>query len=305
MNFIIDNREKDLKSVFTTEATYENLDLGDILFKYQGQPFLLIERKKIPDLIASVDDGRYRNQKKRLLGCGIKRNRILYILEGNIDQSAGKMKTIFGMIINTLYRDGIPVLFFSNTEETIYFLRRIKEKLENKDVAILESFLKDNLKTSNPTANTANTVNDNTGNDNTVNDNTVNDNTGNDNTGNDNTVNEIINLKEPDNNLEYLSTIKMKKKDNLTPTNCSILQLAQIPGISVSVANLIINQYKSISNLVLSYNGKEEKDKELMLANIEIGTSTGKKRKMGAILSKRVYQYLTNQESSSSSSSSS
>jgi crossover junction endonuclease MUS81 len=292
MNFIIDNREKDLKSVFTTEATYENLDLGDILFKYQGQPFLLIERKKIPDLIASVDDGRYRNQKKRLLGCGIKRNRILYILEGNIDQSAGKMKTIFGMIINTLYRDGIPVLFFSNTEETIYFLRRIKEKLENKDVAILESFLKDNLKTSNPTANT-------------VNDNTGNDNTGNDNTGNDDTINEIINLKEPDNNLEYLSTIKMKKKDNLTPTNCSILQLAQIPGISVSVANLIISQYKSISNLVLSYNGKEEKDKELMLANIEIGTSTGKKRKMGAILSKRVYQYLTNQESSSSSSSSS
>lgn len=279
MNFIIDNREKDLKSVFTTEATYENLDLGDILFKYQGQPFLLIERKKIPDLIASVDDGRYRNQKKRLLGCGIKRNRILYILEGNIDQSAGKMKTIFGMIINTLYRDGIPVLFFSNTEETIYFLRRIKEKLENKDVAILESFLKDNLKTSNPTANT------------------VNDNTGNDNTVNDNTINEIINLKEPDNNLEYLSTIKMKKKDNLTPTNCSILQLAQIPGISVSVANLIMSQYKSISNLVLNYNGKEEKDKELMLANIEIGTSTGKKRKMGGILSKRVYQYLTNKES--------
>ena len=89
----------------------------------------------------------------------------------------------------------------------------------------------------------------------------------------------------------------MKKKDNLTPTNCSILQLAQIPGISVSVANLIMSQYKSISNLVLNYNGKEEKDKELMLANIEIGTSTGKKRKMGGILSKRVYQYLTNKES--------
>jgi crossover junction endonuclease MUS81 len=259
MNFIIDHREKDLKPVFAT-ATYENLDLGDILFKYQNQTFLLIERKKIQDLIASVDDGRYRNQKKRLLECNVPRHRILYILEGNVDQSAGKMKTIFGMIINTLYRDGIPVLFFSNIEETIYFLKRIWEKLENKDPAILDSFLKEQ-------------------------------------NGKEN--------KDSDNTLEYLSTIKMKKKDNLTPLNCSILQLAQIPGLSVTTATLIMAQYKSISNLVLNYQNKEEKEKELMLANLEVSISTGKKRKLGPIISKRVYQYLTNQDSSSSSSSSS
>uniref|UniRef100_A0A6C0E5S5 ERCC4 domain-containing protein n=1 Tax=viral metagenome TaxID=1070528 RepID=A0A6C0E5S5_9ZZZZ len=267
MSFIIDNREKDLKSIFTTEAIYENLDLGDILFKYQNKPFILIERKKIPDLIASIDDGRYRNQKKRLLECGIPRNRILYILEGNIDQSPGKMKTIFGMIINTLYRDGIPVLFFSNMEETIYFLRRIHEKIENKDPAILTSFLNDNI----------------------------------------NDKNDNVNVTCDNNTQEYLSTIKMKKKDNLTPLNCSILQLAQIPGVSVSIATLIIKQYNSISNLVINYmnKDKEEKEKELMLSNLEVNTSTGKKRKLGPIISKRVYQYLTNQDSQESISSSS
>ena len=256
MNFIIDHREKDLKSVFTT-ATFENLDLGDIKFTYQNQIFLLIERKKLPDLIASVDDGRYRNQKKRLLESNIPRNRILYLLEGSIDEVPGKMKTVFGMIINTLYRDQIPVLIMNSYEETLYFLKRMKEKLEKKDPALLSSFTKANSK-----GNSSNT---------------------------DTNV-----QSSAESNTEYLSTIKLKKKDNLTPRNCSILQLAQIPGLSINTSTLIIDKYTSISKLILEYQNKTLKEQQLMLSNLEIKTSTGKTRKLGPTLSQRVHQYLTN-----------
>jgi ERCC4-type nuclease len=46
------------------------------------------------DLIASVNDGRYREQKKRLLETGIPRNKIMYLLEGRIDDIPGQMKTL-------------------------------------------------------------------------------------------------------------------------------------------------------------------------------------------------------------------
>lgn len=245
MNFIIDHREKDLKIIFP-KANFQNLDLGDIKFLYEDKVFLLIERKTFKDLIASIDDGRYRNQKKRLLESGIEKNRILYLLEGNMDDVPGKMKTVFGMIINTLYRDKIPVIKMNSLEETIYFLNRIKEKLENNDPGILKNFMFDCA-------------------------------------------------QDGGEHLEYLSTIKQKKKDNLTPLNCSILQLAQIPGVSITSSNIILEKYKSLNGLILAFHEIEKEKRELMLSNIEINTSTGKIRKLGNILSKRIYMYLTNE----------
>jgi ERCC4-type nuclease len=257
VSLIIDNREKDLKSAFPN-AEYKNLDLGDIEIKFTDsegnqQLFLLIERKTMSDLISSVNDGRYREQKKRLLESNIPREKIMYLLEGHIDDIPGQMKTLFGMIINTLFRDKLQIIRFECIEETIYFIKRIIEKISKNDGTILNNNLvpiKDNLENNN-------------------------------------------NL-EINNNLEYLSTIKLKKKDNLTSNNCNLLQLAQIPGMSLQTAQVIIDKYQSIANLIKSYYEIDELTRHKMLIDLEIDISNGKKRKLGKVLSERIYQYLFN-----------
>jgi crossover junction endonuclease MUS81 len=245
MILTIDNREKDLKVAFP-DAIYQNLDLGDIQIRYKDSDklFLLIERKTMNDLVASVNDGRYREQKKRLLESGHPKNQILYILEGKVKDIPGHTKTLYGMIINTMYRDMIPVLRLESIDETIFFIKRIIEKIESNDASICYS-------------------------------------------SSDN---------QNDINLEYLSTIKLKKKDNLTSNNCSILQLAQIPGMSIQNAQIIINTYQSLANLINTYYQTDEDKRPMLLSDLEISITNGKKRKLGKVLSERIYQYLFNLE---------
>ena len=278
MSLIIDNREKDLKAIFPN-AIFKNMDLGDIEIKYKNsdETFILIERKTMKDLIASVNDGRYREQKKRLLEAGIPRNKIMYLLEGRIDDIPGQMKTLFGMIINTLFRDKLSVIRFETIEETIYFIKRLLEKVENNDPNIVGNH---NLESNNNKILNVKTENE-TENKNETNVTTTS-----------NTINTINTINTT--NTEYLSTIKLKKKDNLTTDNCSVLQLAQIPGMSVQNAQIILNKYKSIANLINMYYQNEENKRSSMLADLEISLSTGKTRKLGKVLSERIYQYLFN-----------
>ena len=270
-HLIIDNREKDLKAVFK-DAEFKNMDLGDIQINYvkngKEELFLLIERKTMSDLIASVNDGRYREQKKRLMESGIPKERIMYLLEGPSDDIPGHFKTLFGMIINTLFRDQLKVLRFIDIEETIYFIKRIVEKLNKNDTDILNLIkTKDNFKASNDLKDPNNESQD---------------------------ISEQNNNNNNNTNLEYLSTIKLKKKDNLTQNNCSVLQLAQIPGMSIGNAQIILDKYKSIANLIKSYYDIEDDKKSKMLAELEIHILNGKARKLGPVLSKRIYQYLFN-----------
>jgi ERCC4-type nuclease len=268
VSLILDNREKDLKSAFP-DATYKNLDLGDIqinINKEDGSSelFLLIERKTMKDLISSVNDGRYREQKKRLLE-SIPREKIMYLLEGHLDDIPGQMKTLFGMIINSIFRDKLHILRFECIEETIYFIKRVIKKLNDNDENIMVH-LKNNSSSATASAseNSESVTNSNNSNTNTNSD------------------------------LEYLSTIKLKKKDNLTSNNCSLLQLAQIPGMSLQNAKIIIDKYQSIANLIKTYYEIDENNRAKMLIDLEISISNGKKRKLGKVLSERIYQYLFN-----------
>ena len=97
---------------------------------------------------------------------------------------------------------------------------------------------------------------------------------------------------------QYSNTIKTKKKENLTPRVCQIVQLSQIPGMSHTTAKILLNKYSSLSNIILEYYklGEDFESKNGMLENIELTTSTGKKRKFGKVLSNRVYEYLCSNE---------
>jgi len=83
---ILDTREARLGSCLTQQGipfTVAPLDVGDLLIQTaEGEPLLIGERKSHADFAASNQDGRYREQRARLMaarGSGIA---VLYILEG-------------------------------------------------------------------------------------------------------------------------------------------------------------------------------------------------------------------------------
>ena len=128
---IIDNREKDLINLLNEKQIpfqSENLELGDILYKLDNNDILLIERKTVNDLMASIKDGRHREQKLRLLkkqneGCNI-----FYLIEGSFLYNKNK-DTLYSAVLNTLMRDNIKVIFTGLIEETVSFLLKIESKL--------------------------------------------------------------------------------------------------------------------------------------------------------------------------------
>ena len=88
VEIIIDSRELKLKEIISKDLNlnieFKNLDLGDIVFKKNDKEILIVERKTINDLYSSIRDGRYKEQKIRLLSNS--NANLFYILEGNIDE---------------------------------------------------------------------------------------------------------------------------------------------------------------------------------------------------------------------------
>lgn len=126
----IDTRESKLIKVLQDKGVDINviqLDIGDIHIKNEHS-CIVIERKTIVDALASINDGRYREQKARLMSMeGVIP---MYIIENDVLISDNK--TLSGMYINTMFRDRIPIHFTNGVEETANTIIHIFKKLEDK-----------------------------------------------------------------------------------------------------------------------------------------------------------------------------
>lgn len=134
LEFIIDTRENEIKKHFESKnIKIEQLDLGDFIFKYKNEIVLIIERKTIKDLSASIKDGRHREQKQRLLNCGINLDCVYYIIEGSYEKNCYLLpkNTLISSIINTMLRDKIKVFRTVNVKDTIFHLEQIYNKLSS------------------------------------------------------------------------------------------------------------------------------------------------------------------------------
>ena len=226
MNLIIDNRENSLIKILETNNDIfekKNLEIGDIQYIENDKLIYIIERKTINDLGASIKDGRYKEQKMRLLSNN--NNNIYYILEGNINNCTTlNRKALLGSIINMLFRDNIRIIFSENINDTYNIILQIQNKY---------------------------------------------------NTGK---------FKKIENNADnYTSSIKINKKENMNKNLCNIIQLATIPGVSKNISKIILDKYETISNLIEEFKNNDK----LLLADINLG-----KRKLGKILSEKIYDYL-------------
>jgi len=133
MNIIIDNREQQLIKLFKEyekNIIIKNLDIGDIIYKLNDDIIYIIERKTFNDLGASIKDGRYKEQKIRLLSNS--NNNIYYIIEGDFNSCTTlNKKALLGSIINMIFRDNIKIIFSYDIKQTYDILLQIKEKYIN------------------------------------------------------------------------------------------------------------------------------------------------------------------------------
>ena len=183
MNLCIDFREHALLSRLQAET--KNLVLGDISIEKDGQDIVIIERKTVADMAASICDGRYQEQSFRLLESTLPPHRIVYLIEGSLDtvQSISK-KALMSAMTSLWFTKGFSVVQTRDIDETVEFIQHLFEKTS----------------------------------------------------------------KETDER-DYVSTIKIKKKDKLTPENVDILMLSQIPTISTVTAKALLQQFETTFKL--------------------------------------------------------
>jgi ERCC4-type nuclease len=126
---IVDTREHDIIALLKDIET-KQLPVGDI---WMGN--LVIERKSIKDLEASILDGRYREQRGRILAhCQETNSYPLYILEGGLSSHTGRLTTsiIMKFINRLVFHYQLPVVQTGSLVETVELLQAMEEQQREK-----------------------------------------------------------------------------------------------------------------------------------------------------------------------------
>ena len=307
----IDNREHKLIELIKTTSSFtipyeiKKLDVGDIIILSSKQPdkSLIIERKCMTDMISSIKDGRYKEQKIRLQAERSNSNTIIcYLLEGLVNdlRKPNDKTLLYGSIISSIFRDTIPIIRTTSLQETLDILIRLYERM-NKNINDFFTLKNNNLQQDIEINDTPERIIINTSNSivNTSNSNSfildtpiiLNDNLNNKN--NNNETNKTINNENTENNNLYLHSIKKCKKDNMTPKLWNQLILTNIPGVSTSIAIKINEVYPTLTSLLNAYtNCETDNDRIKLLSTILLTHTEKQKRHIGKVISKRIYEYL-------------
>ena len=129
IELIIDKREQKILEVLK-DSKSEVLDIGDIQYinTETSKIVCIVERKTLDDLSSSIMDGRYKEQKSRLLASG---HKIVYLLEGVTKNKHGiPYNTLISASLNMQFRDRITVIRTKDLHETINILVLLKDKLK-------------------------------------------------------------------------------------------------------------------------------------------------------------------------------
>jgi ERCC4-type nuclease len=251
---------KDLKIVV------QQLPLGDIIISDNQIDNIIVERKTLSDLAASIKDGRYEEQSYRLNGLPLHNHNIVYLIEGDLSKFNSfkeriDKQTIYSAMFSINYYKGFSLARTNTIDETAFMICNMAYKIgketskkpyyQNK---IVEVDLEANvvLEESNP-----------------------------------NVVLEVKDVKEI-NEKDYCSVIKKVKKDNITIDNIGEIMLCQIPGVSSVSAITILGKFKTLPNLIKSI----ETD-PTCLNGISTTDANGKTRKISKTVIATIVTYLS------------
>jgi crossover junction endonuclease MUS81 len=276
----VDNREQDLLKQIQNLVLFipafkqlkvetASLPLGDIIIYDDNDEKLIIERKCLNDLLASIKDGRYEEQSYRLNGLNHPNHNIYYLIEGDVNK-ANRFKdnnieklTLYSAMFSLNYYKGFSVMRTLSMEETAIFICNTASKLSKSD--------KKAYYENKPQVNTVENIIT--------------------------SENGEKNLAEGGQNLEagqnlesdkdYISVVKKVKKENITPENIAEIMLCQIPGISSVTAIAIMDKFKTIPDLI-----NEIQQNDNCLKDISYQNSKGQSRKINKTSLANIVKFL-------------
>jgi hypothetical protein len=243
----------------------ETLPIGDIIISDGNEDKIIIERKSVSDLLASIKDGRYEEQSYRLNGLNHHNHNIVYLVEGDVNRvnrfkSDNKIEklTLYSAMFSLNYYKGFSVLRSFSLEESATILCNMAYKLEKEVVSGKKAFFQNCIQNLEP----------------------------------------IINSEKIEDSLEeqgekeqsekdYISVIKKVKKENITPDNIGEIMLCQIPGISSVTALTIMEKYNSLPNLI-----KELENNSDCLKDITSTNAKGQTRKINKSSIANIVKFL-------------
>jgi ERCC4-type nuclease len=205
----------------------ETLPLGDIIINDGTNDCIIIERKTLSDLAASIKDGRYEEQSYRLNGLQHHNHNIIYLIEGDMNRfNAFKdridKQTLYSAMFSINYFKGFSVMRSNSLEETANIACNMVYKLVGGLKAGKTPFYSNRQLT--------NKLDDEC---------------------NEQTKEgvDVEQDKEPTEK-DYCSVVKKVKKENITADNIGEIMLCQIPGVSSTSALAILAQFKTLPNLI-------------------------------------------------------
>ena len=254
----------------------ETLPIGDIIIADENEDKLVIERKSITDLLASIKDGRYEEQSYRLNGLNHHNHNIIYLVEGDVTQ-ANRFKsdnrvdklTAYSAMFSLNYYKGFSMFRSFSLEESATIICNMAYKLA-KEPADKKAFYSNKQVAEPIQAPTTISV------------------TTEPQQGGSAVVESV---KQPDeaeqSEKDYVSVIKKVKKENITPDNIGEIMLCQIPGVSAVTALAILHQYKTLPNLI-----KELETNADCLHNITSTNAKGQTRRINKTSIANIVKFL-------------
>ena len=215
-----------------------SLPLGDIIIcDDNGNEKVIIERKSLADLAASIRDGRYIEQGYRLNQCNMHNHLIYYLIEGDLRyykpyKGLPDKKALLSAMVSISYFKGFSLYRTNNLEETAEWIVHFANKLLKEGSGALPFYCADILSETPASSSSSNTI-------------------------------------------SYSQVLgKRVKRDNITPENIGEIMLSQIPSVSSASAIAIMQKFSNLSTLITAL---QLDDKSLNDITIENKNGVNKK----------------------------
>lgn len=235
-----------------------NLPLGDIIIcTNEGIEKLMIERKTLADLAASIRDGRYKEQGFRLNECNVPNHNIVYLIEGNLQTYrpyVSKARAIdkyalMSAFVSITYYKGFSLYKANNLEESAEWLLQTAYKLEKEGGHGFYPLAQAQPKTlADP-------------------------------------LTDIEPVTDPED--KYSTVVKRTKKTHITLANIGEIMLGQIPNVSCVVAIAVMEKFKTMKGLIEALT----LDKNALNSLVTINKA-GQPRKINKTSIANIYTYL-------------
>ena len=244
-----------IKNKENVTVTSENLPLGDIIIcDDNGNEKIIIERKTLSDLAASIRDGRYKEQSFRLNDCSIHNHNIVYLIEGNLasykpflfGKSPVDKYALMSSMVSISYYKGFSLYKSNSLDESAEWIIQVAYKLGKEGGNAFYSH------------------------------------TPNKQTQTQEHVDIVVDSED-----KYSTVMKRTKKHNITPENIGEIILNQIPNVSSAVSIVIMEKFKTIKNLI-----EVLSNDKTALDGFKTVNKDGKYRKISKTSIQNIYTYL-------------